>query len=197
NEGRRPGPGRQAEGRLAVSESLARSAMVKGGSIPVREAAIIVALFSHPRLIDDHYDDIEMLDLTNQGLRQLHATMLDALAHGAAGSRESLMAAIEAVGQTAIWEQALDMVRRVRSWPALENAAFDDAREAFAQALHLHRSQRDLHKELKAAEVALASETTEENFQRLVAIQAQFRDEHATEALIEGFGVSSGKADRQ
>ena len=31
---------------------------------------------------------------------------------------------------------------------------------------------------------------------RIVEIQAQFRDVQATEALIEGFGVSSGKAGR-
>jgi hypothetical protein len=64
-----------------------------------------------------------------------------------------------------LWEQAKTMVLRVRGWPALETAALDDARDAFAQALHLHRSQRTLHKELKAAEVALASDSTEENFQ--------------------------------
>ena len=68
------------------------------------------------------------------------------------------------------------------------------AREAFAQALHLHRSAGTLHKELKAAEMALATEPTDANYRHLVAIQTQFRDVQATEALIEGFGVSSGRA---
>ena len=194
-EGRRAGPGRPgaAEGRMAVSESLARSAMVKGGAMPVREAVIVAALFSHPALIDEHYDDIEMLDLSHPGLRQLHAVLLDALAHDMAGERESLLRAIQASGGEETWDQARAIVQRVRGWPALEAAALDDARDAFAQALHLHRSQRNLHRELKAAEVALASETTEENFQRLVAIQAQFHDMQATEALIEGFGAQSGR----
>lgn len=192
-KGARPGA---AEGRMAVSESLTRSAMVKGGAMPVREAVIVAALFSHPALIDEHYDDIEMLDLSHAGLRQLHAVLLDALAHGMAGDRDGLLRAVQAAGAEETWEQARAVVQRVRGWPALEEAALDDARDAFAQALHLHRSQRNLHRELKAAEVALASETTEENFQRLVAIQTQFRDMQATEALIDGFGTQSGRVRR-
>ena len=78
----------------------------------------------------------------------------------------------------------------------LEDAALDDAREAFAQALHLHRSAGTLHKELKAAEMALATEPTDENYRHLVEIQTQFRDVQATEALIEGFGIPSGRAGR-
>jgi len=195
---RKSGPGRPgaADARMAVTESLARSALVKGGAMPIREAAIVVALFSHPALIDEHYDQIEMLDLSHADLKRLHAALLDALAHGA-HERDDLIASVETAGLAEPWEQAREMVRRVRGWPALETAAIDDARDAFAQALHLHRSQRTLHRELKAAEVALASDSTEENFNRLVAIQAQFRDIQATEALIEGFGVQSGRTGRE
>ena len=81
-------------------------------------------------------------------------------------------------------------------WTALEDAALDDAREAFLQALHLHRSARNLHRELKAAEAALATEPTDENYRHMLEIQAQFRDAQATEALIEGFGIPSGRASR-
>lgn len=185
-----------AEGRMPVSESLARSALVKGGAMPLREATIMVALISHPALIEENYEQIEMLDLSHPGLAQLHAAMLDALAHDAAGDRDSLLEVVRAAGLEPVWDLATTMVRRVREWSALEDAALDDARDAFAQALHLHRSQRTLHKELKAAEIALASESTEENFLRLLDIQSQFRDIQATEALIEGFGVQSGRAGR-
>ena len=64
------------------------------------------------------------------------------------------------------------------------------------QALHLHRSARTLHRELKAAEAALATEPTDENYRHMLEIQAQFRDAQATEALIEGFGIPSGRASR-
>jgi len=107
-----------------------------------------------------------------------------------------VLAYIDAAGQRDGWERAVSLIRKARIWPVLEDAAVDDAREAFAQALHLHRSAGTLHKELKAAEMALANEPTDENYRHLVEIQAQFRDVQATEALIEGFGIQSGRAGR-
>jgi DNA primase len=65
-----------------------------------------------------------------------------------------------------------------------------------ADGTHLQRSAGALHKELKAAEAALATDPTEENYRHLVEIQAQFRDVQAPEALVDGFGVSSGRVAR-
>ena len=193
--GGRPG---QAAGRLAVSERLARSALVKraGGVMPLRETALLVALVNHPALLDENFDHVETLDLSNADLRRLHAGIIDAAAHGQTGGREQLLAAIKASGLDDIWQRAEALVRRARQWPALTDAAIEDAREAFAQTLHLQRNARTLHKELKLAEMALDAEPTDENYRHLIEIQAQFRDLQATEALIEGFGVPSGRADR-
>jgi len=184
--------------RFAVSESLARSALVKrgGGVMPLREAAIVVALVNHPSLIDENFEHTEFLELSHPDLRRLHAIILDALAHDAANDRTEVLAHIASAGQSEVWERAIGLIRKARLWPVLEEAGVDDARDAFAQALHLHRSAGTLHKELKAAEMALATEPTDENYRHLVEIQTQFRDVQATEALIEGFGVSSGRAGR-
>jgi DNA primase len=137
-----------------------------------------------------------MLDLSHPDLRCIHAALIDAMAHGAANDRGAVLQAIEDAGHLERWERAVALIRRARLWPVLEDAALDDARDAFAQALHLHRSAGTLHKELKAAEMALATEPTDENYRHLVEIQTQFRDVQATEALIEGFGISSGRAGR-
>lgn len=187
-----------AAGRFAVSESLARSAMVKraGGIMPLREAAIVVALVNHPSLIDENFEHVERLDLSHGELKQLHSVLIDAMAHGEANTREAVVAAIERASCAEMWERAVALARRARQWTALEDAAIEDARDAFAQALHLHRSARTLHKELKQAEAALATDPTDENYRHLVEIQAQFHDVQATEALIEGFGVSSGRSGR-
>jgi DNA primase len=190
-----PGP---AAGRLAVSDSLARSALVKraGSVMPLRETAIVVALINHPALIDENFEHVETLDLSHPDLRQLHSALIDAVAHGLADDRSTVIARIEAAGLAEAWQRALALVRRARLWPVMEEAAIEDARDAFAQALHLHRSARTLHKELKVAETALATDPTDENYRHLVEIQAQFHDVQATEALIEGFGISSGRVDR-
>ncbi|MER9135606.1 DNA primase [Mesorhizobium sp. M0830] len=204
----RPGQGKAAApggqfaksggGRIAITESLGQSALVKRGSegMSVREATIIVALVNHPALIDENFAHIEFLDLGNSDLRRLHGAILDAMAHDMANDRQAVIATIERAGCAEIWERAVGLIRRMRQWPALETAALDDARDAFSQALHLQRSARTLHKELKQAEAALATDPTDENYRHLIEIQAQFQDVQATEALIEGFGVSSGRAGR-
>lgn len=185
-------------GHFAVSESLTRSAMVKraGGTMALREAALVVTLVNHPALIEENFDHVEGLDLQHSGLRQVQSVLIDALAHGEANSRDEIIPAVARAGLERELEQAVALVRKARLWPALEGAALEDAREAFAQALHLHRSARSLHKELKAAEAALAADPTDGNFRHLIEIQAQFRDLQATEALIEGFGIPSGRVGR-
>lgn len=196
--GRQQGRPGAAAGRLAVSESLARSALVRttGGLMPLREAAIMVALVNHPALLDEYFDAVEILALASPELRRMRTALLDALAHGVAHEREALTAAILGAGVGEVLERAEALVRRANQWPALADAALEDAREAFVQALHLHRSAGFLHKELKAAEHALANEPTEENYRHLVEIQAELRNVQATEALIEGFGLLSGRAGR-
>jgi DNA primase len=185
-------------GRLAVSDSLARSAMVKraGGFMPLRETAIVAALVNHPALIDENFDHVETLDLSHPDLRLLHSALIDAVAHGAADERDAVIARIGEAGLADAWQRAMALVRRARLWPVMAEAAIEDARDAFAQALHLHRTASTLHKELKVAETALATDPTDENYRHLVEIQAQFHDVQATEALIEGFGISSGRVDR-
>ncbi|RUY86300.1 DNA primase, partial [Mesorhizobium sp. M7A.F.Ca.CA.001.10.2.1] len=201
-QGKTAAPGGQfakgGGGRIAITESLGQSALVKRGGegMSVREATIIVALINHPALIDENFAHIEFLDLANSDLRRLHAAILDAMAHDMANDRQAVIATIERAGCADIWERAVGLIRRMRQWPALETAALEDARDAFSQALHLQRSARTLHKELKQAEAALATDPTDENYRHLIEIQAQFQDVQATEALIEGFGVSSGRAGR-
>ncbi|MBX3576620.1 MAG: DNA primase [Rhizobiaceae bacterium] len=199
-----PGPGGQwarggaAQGRTPITESLSRSALLTKGNaaMPVREAAIMVALINHPRLIDEFFAQVEFLDLSNPELRALHSVLLDALAHDVAGDAASLIEAVDRAGRRDTWDRAVALVRRMRLWPALEEAAFEDAREAFAQALHLQLSAGSLHRELKAAEAALATDPTDENYRHLVAIQKEFRDVQAPEALVEGFGLLSGRGGR-
>ncbi len=187
-----------AAGRLAVSDSLARSALVKraGGIMPLRETAIVAALINHPALIDENFDHVETLDLSHPDLRLLHSALIDAVAHGVTDDRSAVIARIGEAGLADAWQRAMALIRRARLWPVMEEAAIEDARDAFAQALHLHRSASTLHRELKVAETALATDPTDENYRHLVEIQAQFHDVQATEALIEGFGISSGRVDR-
>lgn len=191
--GSRPGA---AQSRLAVSETLARSSLVRssGGTMPLREAALIVAMVNHPPLIEEDFETFEGLEFTNTGARQLQRSILDALAHDPLARQRDFKARFDDDGVSAYWDEAVGLVRRARLWQALEDAALEDAREGFLQTVRLHRSARSLQRELKAAEAALANEPSDANYRSLLEIQAQLRDAQATEALVEGFGVASGRA---
>jgi DNA primase len=144
----------------------------------------------------DCIEEVESLELTKAELRGLKSVLVDAVAHDIALTRESLATEISRRDLGVALERATMLVRRARLWPALEEAASEDARDAFRQAMHLQRSAHSLNKELRAAETALASDPTEANHRHLVEIQAQLRNVQATEALIEGFGIQSGRSAR-
>ena len=78
----------------------------------------------------------------------------------------------------------------------MSESAFEDARDGWHQAYTLHIRAHALNREMKAAEQALAQESTQRNYNRLLHIQRELADSEGTEALIEGFGVPSGRPSR-
>ena len=75
----------------------------------------------------------------------------------------------------------------------VEKAAADaDAELVLGQALALHRKTRELHRNLKDAEIAFGREATERNFARIRDIQGLVSALEGTEATVEGFGTLSG-----
>jgi DNA primase len=60
----------------------------------------------------------------------------------------------------------------------------------------LYQRARGLNKDLKAAEDALALDGSEANWARFQDIQLQVRRTQGLDALVEGFGVSSGRPSR-
>jgi DNA primase len=192
------GRGGMAGGRLAISESLTRSRLLSAGAdeMPLREAALVSTVLCHPDLLADHFDDFTALDLDHSGLERLRSAILEACATGRPRTREALLehpALASQIGDS----RGLDaLIRRARLWTATEEAAHDDALEGFRQALHLHRRARTLRRELRAAEAALGSDASDFNFGRLVDIRREIDRTESLEALVEGFGVSSGRPTR-
>lgn len=187
-----------ANSRLAVSDSLARSALVKRSptKLSTREPAILMTLFNHPRLIEDDFEAFSQLQFDNPDLKQFHSTMLNALAEYRVVDRASMRSAMVEAGLGKLIDTLEAVVIRNRDWTATAEAAEDDAREALRQAVHLYQRDRALLIELKVAETALATEATDENLNRLLDILNDIRNAQATEALIEGFGIPSGRSGR-
>jgi len=61
----------------------------------------------------------------------------------------------------------------------------------------LHRQWHSLTRELKDAETALGQDNSEANYTRLREVKGRLSMLEGTEALIEGFGASSGRASRR
>jgi DNA primase len=189
--------GRSAtSGRLAVSDTLARSGMVRATSaaLPLRETAILMTLFNHPRLIEDDFETIVRLEFSHPELKQFHEAMLNAMAEHHVATGVEMRKAMVGTKHSDLIEKLEAATRRARIWTATAEAAEEDALEALKQAIHLHQRASTLHKELKVAETALANEATDENLNRLLDIQNDIRNAQATEALIEGFGIPSGRS---
>lgn len=185
--------------RLAVTDRLTGSSLVSGrglSQLPLREAAIVSAIICHPDLLDEHFDLFCTLDLDSQPLRRLRSAILQAYGERPVRTREQLLQRAPMLPQATTVESVDRAVARARLWVVTEEAALDDAREGFRQAVELHRSASALSRELKAAEDALGNDPTEQNLTRLLDIRREMETVQGLEALVEGFGVSSGRASK-
>ena len=85
-------------------------------------------------------------------------------------------------------------IRYNRIWQCMADSAFEDALDGWLQALSLYERNRNLKSELLAAERVYNEIGDEASFYRMTDIRAEISREEGTEALIEGFGLPSGRA---
>jgi DNA primase len=81
-------------------------------------------------------------------------------------------------------------------WGAQPGAANDDVLATWHQLVALHRQWHSLLRELKDAELALGELANEANYAWLQDVKARLSAVDGIEALIEGFGESSGRFQR-
>ncbi|MCU0831009.1 MAG: DNA primase [Rhizobiaceae bacterium] len=192
------GRGGAAAGRLAVSDSLTRSPLVAGagqtGGATLREAAILVAAANHPALLLRDVEWFESLEFTPGLPQTIRNALLDIAATADAGDGEAVIEALGERGLTGPYDELETRVRNARLWTALPDAALEDAALFFEQATGLHRRISMLRHDLRLAEADLAESMTEEGFAALMALRDELNRLQQAEALVEGFGVLSGRA---
>jgi DNA primase len=185
-----------AAGRLAMSESLARSPMLASGAsaVSLREVALLVSVIHHPRLAAGDIERFESLAFTPGVAQAIRAAILDALAERGVTEPDELIARLSSLGLGTPFEQFVERVRNARLWPALPDAALDDAALFYEQATDMHRRITMLRTDLRIAEADLAADGTQERFAAFVALQEELNRLQQGEALVEGFGVLSGRS---
>ena len=198
--GARPGP--QAGRAMAVSERLARSGLVRGhADLPsLRETVLVMTVVNHPQMLHDEFDELAALEFDDKGLMRVMQVMLDAASAGGRFDRERLIEALEADGQGGFIARLESQVRNARIWTATVEAAAEDAREGYTQALGLHKRTRALkwQKAELERDIAEATETGDGEaipglMLALQEVQLEVARLENQEAIIDGFGVLSGR----
>ena len=183
-----------ASSSLLGSPLLARTYRA---TVSRREAVIVGTAINHPRLVEAHFEDFAALELGSGDLDGLRAEMVAAISEDHDVSGPAMRGRLLRGG----FEQLLETIDRVligcREWYSGVDADPEDAEKAWLQAVSLHRRAGALHKELRAAELALANEPSEENLAWLRDVQAELAKADGMEALVEGFGSRSGRNGRK
>jgi DNA primase len=187
---------------MVVSRELASSPVHRGHrtAVPRREALILLAALNHPWLLHDHLEELASLEFRHGDAERLKAALIDIAAHKAdhaAGlDPEALRAELASRGLTEVMTRIAVAITTPSVWGTGLEAAPDDVLVTWQQLVALHRQWHSLTKELKDAEQALGQDASEANFLRLSDVKTRLSRVEGTEALIEGFGASSGRGVR-
>jgi DNA primase len=171
-------------------------------AISRREALILQSLINHPWLLHDHLEEVAALELAHPEAHKLRAGIIAAFGHDhhhagdPAEQSAKIRADLEAGGFSQVLQRVDKGITTQAVWAAGPGAAREDVLSTWHQLVSLHRQWHSLLRELKDAELALGDEASEANLAWLRDVKARITEVDGTEALIEGFGESSGRFQR-
>jgi DNA primase len=182
----------------ARSPRLQTSSLVRGFKtrLPTREALILMAVVNHPVLLETHVEEFAAIEFLHPDAGLLRRAILDAVHDHETPDTEAIRADIAARGLSGVLARVENAITHASDWPARADAAEDDVAEWWRHIITLHHKAGTLNKELKEAELALGEEPSEAHFAWLRDVQQRLAELGGTEALIEGFGASSGRSVR-
>jgi DNA primase len=201
-------PGVFEETYVAASPQLASSPVHRGhrAAIPRREALILQAAINHPWLLHEHLEELAAAEFRHADTQKLKGVLIDVFAHhfaedfaqqsgesGADAERVALVGELTRRGFADLLNRIERTITTPSVWGARPQAAAADVLLTWKQLIALHRQWHSLTRELKDAETALGQDNTEANYVRLRDVKARLTSLEGTEALIEGFGTSSGR----
>lgn len=205
--GRRNNPAGGASGSIGgISDRLAQSALVRGSTnLPsLRESVLVMTVVNHPQMLIEDFDELSTLDFDDKVLTRIWRILLDCTARIGGADREGVLSALSDQGMSDHVDRVSAQIRNARVWTATEEAATEDAWEAYRQALALHRRTRALKWQKLELErdIAQATEQADESddhdaitrlMRALGEVQMELARLENQEAIIDGFGVLSGR----
>ncbi len=183
---------------VVVSQQMASSPVHRGNRSTVsrREALILQAALNHPWLLHDHLEEFASLEFRHPDAEKIKGALIDIAAHAPALDADALKAELAARNLSEVVARIALSITTPSVWGARPEAAPDDVLVTWSQLVALHRQWHSLTKELKDAEQALGQDASEANYLRLRDVKGRLERVEGTEALIEGFGASSGRGVR-
>ncbi len=187
-----------------ASPQMAGSSIMRGqrSSLSRREALILLSLLNHPWLLHDHLEDVAALELAHPEAHKLRAGIIGAFSNYShtddpAAESARLRASLERAGYSEQIQRVEGALTTKNVWGAQSGAAQEDVLATWHQLVALHRQWHSLLRELKDAELALGQDSSERNLSWLRDVKARLADVDGLDALIEGFGESSGRFQRR
>jgi DNA primase len=187
---------------VVVSQQMANSPLHRGHrtAVPTREALILQAAINYPWLLHDHLEELSHLEFRHADAERLKAALIDIAAqsadHAAALDGAQIRAELASRNLTEVLDRIAASVTTQSVWGVRPDAGPDDVLVTWQQLVALHRQWHSLTKELKEAEQALGQDASEANYLRLRDVKDRLSQMDGTEALIEGFGATSGRGAR-
>ncbi|AJY46029.1 DNA primase [Martelella endophytica] len=185
-----------------LSRALSGTVAGAGGRPSFRECLIAVCLISQPALVREDFDSIAALAFGNVELRAFWPSFL-ALASQPGIDREKMRHRLAEAGFGDLVARLHAQVNRNLGWIAGPDAALEDVREVYGQALSLHNRVRsleqqrvELEREIAEATEAGNLEAYEELMAAMVSVQNEISRIANQEAEIDGFGLMSGRGGR-
>jgi DNA primase len=187
-----------------TSPQLAASPIMRGqrSAISRRKALILQSLINHPWLLHDHLEEVAALEMGHPEAKKLRAAIIAAFAsdhhHSPEPSEqaEKMRDDLTERGFSQSLQRVEAAITTAAVWGVRAGAAREDVLSTWHQLVSLHRQWHSLLRELKDAEQALGDEASEANLAWLRDVKARLEEVDGTEALIEGFGESSGRFQR-
>jgi len=185
--------------KLIVSDALKNSRLMKSNTnnaISTREAVILVSLINHPNLVEAQLETMADLEFETNKANELISAIINIISSHEGITNKELEENLLDLGHGESLQSMKNDLNTHRIWQSGAEIAQIDAETGLKHALALHYKSVALNRELKAAEIALGNDLSDENLERLRDIQNQISSIDGTEALIEGFGSLSGRIEQ-
>ena len=169
---RQRGGGKFYKFKSGASAEARRSALASGAvMLPPREAMIMLAFIRHSNHLSTYLSQLEKLDFVKDDLKSLRDAIVDAISNNAPLDSGGLKGHLIGIGYE-------NLMTRLEQLPDARMLVFvrpesdpEDVVSGWLDAVELQHRLITLTAEKLEAETDLATDTTQENFERLMAIE--------------------------